>query len=75
MMGYNGVCGGYMMYWNPLLGILLIVAVVLLIIWFSKQRARLAGQGGESALDILKKRYARGEINRDEFERMKKDIS
>jgi Short C-terminal domain len=28
----------------------------------------------ESALDILKLRYARGEINRQEFEAMKKDV-
>ena len=34
------------------------------------------GEGGEaeSALDIVKKRYARGEITRDEFETMKKDL-
>ena len=29
----------------------------------------------ESALEIVKKRYARGEISREEFERMKKDIN
>ncbi len=30
--------------------------------------------GTESALDILKKRYTKGEINRDEFETRKKDL-
>ena len=31
-------------------------------------------QGPQSPLEILKTRYAKGEINREEFERMKKDI-
>jgi uncharacterized membrane protein len=29
----------------------------------------------ESALEILKKRYVKGEITKEEFDRMKKDIA
>jgi len=35
-----------------------------------------SGTGGlETPLDVFKKRYARGEVTRDEFEQMKKDIT
>jgi len=33
-----------------------------------------AGQDNEESLSILKKRYAQGEISREEYLRMKKDL-
>ncbi len=39
---------------------------------------RLAGRrgegGGDSAIEIARRRYARGEISREEFERIKRDL-
>ncbi len=35
---------------------------------------RQGGGGGRAALDIIEERYARGEISRDEFQRLKEDL-
>ncbi|MBI5574939.1 MAG: SHOCT domain-containing protein [Deltaproteobacteria bacterium] len=75
----NGMMGGGMGFWMVIAAIfwlILAVGVVLLAVW-ALQRFR-AGSGQrteESALDILKKRYARGEISREEYEEKKRDIS
>ena len=36
--------------------------------------ARNAGGGAETSLDVLKRRYARGELSREEYLRMKEDL-
>ena len=56
--------------------IAVIVGIIFLIRWvvLSTDR-RHETRAGESALDILKQRYARGEINREEFEEKKKDLA
>jgi putative membrane protein len=51
---------------------LFVVGLIFLIRWLVGTTK--ASKGEESALDILKKRYARGEINKEEFEQKKKDL-
>ena len=56
---------------------LIIVGLVLLIRWLiqnTSSRASSDVSTGSKAMNILKERYAKGEISRDEFESMKKDI-
>ena len=81
MMGPGMMGWGYGMSWfwsiiMILFWIAAIVGVVLLVRWivFSVDKGR-GPQQQETAVDILKKRYARGEIAKEEYERMKKDIS
>jgi putative membrane protein len=72
-MGWNmhgyGV-GGFLMW---LLLIVLIGVVVYFII--RQQNIGKSETTGETPLEILKKRYAKGEISREEYERMKNDLS
>ncbi|SHG36740.1 putative membrane protein [Fodinibius roseus] len=75
MHGFDGFGGGWMMilWW-----ILIIVAIVALLKWAVPSSGRWPGSErqpqSKSALDILKERYARGEIDKDEYERKKKDL-
>jgi len=68
--------GVFGMLFMALFWILLIVGMVLVVKWLVEQGRPVggAGAGGESALDILKKRYARGEIGKEEFEVKKRDL-
>ncbi len=45
--------------------------------FFSDRKGRIDNPeyGNSSAIDILNNRYAKGEISKEEYDRMKKDIS
>ncbi len=67
-----------MMVWGLfsfLLGLLLIFLLILAVVagvkWIRGQKIPFVRENGESTLDLLKKRYAKGEINQDEFDRIK----
>jgi putative membrane protein len=73
--------GGWWMFPMAMPIIMIIVALVVVYFLFGRGGYRPpwdrypSGRETETPLDILKKRYARGEIKKEEFEQMKKDLS
>lgn len=56
--------------------VLVIVGIVVLVRWLVAGSSRQSLEPPkETALDVLKKRYAKGEIDRQEFEEKKRDLS
>jgi len=66
-----GAWGFGMMFVMMLFWIVVIIGVVLGIRWLIGQGK---ASGSDSALEILRQRYARGEINKEEFEARKRDL-
>jgi putative membrane protein len=85
-MGYGygpqwGMMGGYGYGHGPLhliVWVVIIIAVVALMMWLMRSVC-MPGMHRHmprrsAGLDVLEERYARGEINRDEYLQKKKDI-
>ncbi len=74
MMGLGimglGMIGGMLLFWI----VLIILAVLLVRGLFRDSRSDLTGNQPLTARQILEQRYARGEINQEQFLQMKKDI-
>lgn len=79
----GGMMGGG--WWGPgyglfgwlfmlLFWVLIIAGAVLIVRWLMDQARSPGSASQETALDILKKRYASGEITKEQFEAMKQDL-
>ena len=80
MWGYNsyGGYGGYDIFGSVLMfifWILIIIAIVILIKRLVMVHRRGYHIHEQTPLDIIKERYAKGEIDKAEFEAKKKDLS
>jgi len=84
MQPWGGIMGGMGwvgMIFQIVFWIVLLVVLGLLIRWLlqgsgnrEQGRGNPPGDGGNRALEILKERYARGEIDKEEFEQKKRDL-
>jgi len=54
--------------------VLIILGIAVLAKWLFRSGAQDGRATGGNALEILKERYARGEIGKDEFEQKKRDL-
>ncbi len=73
MDGFGG--HGWGMGWWWIIGLIIVIAVVWIVVKGMNQNNQSANQiTGKTALDILKERYASGEIDKEEFEERKKDL-
>ncbi len=60
-----------LVFWAFIIG-----GVLLLVVWLARNAARppLTAPLGGAALEILRTRYARGEINKEQFDAIKRDL-
>jgi putative membrane protein len=65
------------MWFGGTLMVLFWIAVIIAIVYIVRSFSRSSvghPRPGETALDIAKKRYAKGEITKEEFDRLKEDL-
>lgn len=67
-MGWNGMGWGGGLHMLIFFGLFVLVGIMI-VRWAARP-----GCGHDSALEILKRRYASGELSKEQFETMKKDI-
>ncbi len=71
MSGGQGFMGGGFMW---IFWIAVIVGIIFLVRWVLQQGRTREEKAEGSSLELLKNRYARGEIDKEEFEQKRKDL-
>lgn len=75
MWGMEGYGWGWFGLAHMLLWwVLIILGIVILVRWIARSPGHSTWPRDETALEVLKKRYAKGEIGREEFEQKKRDL-
>jgi len=72
MMGNYPAYYGYNNFWN-VLWLVFLIGVIALIGWLIHKFTK-RGKESETPINILQKRYAKGEINKKQFDEMKKEL-
>lgn len=71
--------------WGPMMGpgggmfmgMILIIVLIVAVVWWITRGSKACGSGTdakETPLEIAKRRYAAGEITKEQFETLKKDL-
>ncbi len=66
---------GWWMVFGGIWMILFWGGIIALIIWAIKRLSERGGGERRNAMDIARERYARGEISREQYEQLRKDLS
>lgn len=65
---------GWWMVFSAALWILFFASIFWLALTLARPRRRVDWEGQDEALEIARRRYAAGEISREEFERIRHDL-
>lgn len=74
-IGY-GLFDGQFMWLGMLVHLLLLIGVIFLIVWIVSKlmHPKQVNIESSNAIEIVKERYAKGEITKEEFENLRKDL-
>ena len=71
MMGF----GGFGMIFGFIFFVAIVIGVILLIVWLVRRTGyNITDKTSTHSLEILKERYAKGELTKEQYDNMKKEL-